>query len=135
MRELLRTHRKKVAYLIVGGWNTAFGYGSFAVLYLVCKRLGLHYLVALTVSQALSILNAYVGYKHFVFRSDAHWVRELARFSLVYWIIFAANLVALPMLVKGLGWSPLLGQALFTAVTVCVSYLAHDNFSFQTAKA
>ncbi len=134
MKRLLRTHRKKIAYLAVGGWNTAFGYGSFAALYFVCQRLGWHYLVALTVSQALSILNGYIGYKRLVFRTTGGWLAELGRFSLVYWGLFAANAAILPAMVHA-GMSPLAAQAVFTVLTVAGTYFAHGRFSFRPAPA
>ena len=132
MRHRLSAHRKKILYLIAGGWNTAFGYGSFALLYLACRRLSGGYMVALAISTVLGILNAYASYKFLVFRTRGPWMRELARFSTVYWIVFAANVAVLPALVRGLHWNPLVAQAAFTAVTVVASYLAHSRYSFAS---
>lgn len=134
LRETATVHRKKIAYVLVGGWNTVFGYGSYAALYFLGKRLGFGYMVALGISQFFGILNAFIGYKHLVFRSKGRWFPELIRFSTVYWIIFAANVVALPAMVHGLNWGPLLAQAVFTCVTVVITYFAHDWFSFKTAQ-
>ena len=126
----LAAHRKKFLYLVAGAWNTAFGYGAFAGLYLLGRRFGWHYLVALTISNVLAILNAYLSYKLLVFRTRGRWLGELARFSMVYWVVFAANAAVLPALVRGLGWNPLAAQAVFTAVTIVASYFAHGRFSF-----
>lgn len=126
----LAPHRKKILYLAAGAWNTAFGYGAFAGLYLLGRRFGWHYLAALAISNVLAILNAYLSYKLLVFRTRGRWLGELARFSMVYWVVFAANAAALPALVRGLGLNPLAAQAVFTAVTVAAGYLAHDRFSF-----
>ena len=105
-----------------------FGYAAYAGLY----RLGCHYLVALTISQVVGVLNAYLCYKLFVFRTRGAWVREFVRFSAVSWAVFAANAAVLPALVRGLGWTPLVAQAVFTVVSVVALYLAHDGFSFAT---
>ncbi len=131
----LAAHRKKLLYLAAGAWNTAFGYGAFAGLYMLGRRFGWHYLVALTLSQILAILNAYLSYKFFVFRTRGRWLGELARFSTVYWVVFAVNAAALPALVRGLRWNPLAAQAVFAAVTVIASYLAHSRFSFASPTA
>jgi len=32
MKAVIDRHRSKILYLIVGGWNTVFGYGAFALL-------------------------------------------------------------------------------------------------------
>ena len=75
-------YREPLAYVIVGGWNTLFGYGCFAALYYLLHT-HLHVDVILVFSYVLSIANAYVvqglftfvivalsyfGHKHFSFR-------------------------------------------------------------------
>ena len=133
--KLFVAHREKILYLVGGVWNTAFGYGAFAVLYLVCRHLGWHYLVALTIGQIFAILNAYLVYKFLVFRTRGPWLGELARFSTVYWIVFAVNVAALPALIRLLRWNPLAAQAVFTAVTVVGGYFAHSRFSFAAPQS
>ena len=129
--DFLRAHERKLRYLAAGAWNTAFGYGAFVALYFLGRRLGLHYLVALTVSNVLAIANAYLTYKHFVFRTSEYSIAEFARFSTVYWVGFGVNLFVLPALVRGLGWNPVLAQALITGLAAVAGYLAHGRFSFQ----
>src|SRR2546425_8244330 len=54
--------REQVLYLIVGGWNTVFGYGGWARLQ---TMLGdrLHYLVIVVLAWPIAVLNAYLGYR------------------------------------------------------------------------
>ncbi len=129
--ELLRAHERKLRYLVAGAWNTAFGYGAFVALYFLCRRIGLHYLVALTLAKVLAVTNAYLSYKFFVFRTDGPRLMEFGRFSSVYGVVFVGNLFALPALVRGLGWNPLLAQAVFASVTAVAGYLAHGRYSFR----
>ena len=129
-----RLPRKQALYLGADKWNTVFGYGVFALFYRAGLRFGWSYLWALWMSQILAIANAYVSYKFLVFRTRGTWLMEFFRFSLVYWVILAANTFALPALVGGLGWRPLPAQAAFTVATVVASYLAHDRFSFSSSK-
>ena len=121
---------RTLRYLVTGAWNTLFGYGVFVALCRAGERVGAHYLWALTVSQALATVNAYLGYKHFVFKTSGGWVREYARFSLVYWIVFAVNFAALPALVNATGLGPIPVQGALLCVTVAASYWAHGRFSF-----
>jgi putative flippase GtrA len=127
--------RKQALYLAAGAWNTVFGYGVFALFYRAGRTFGWGYLPALWMSQLLAIANAYVSYKFLVFRTRGAWLTEFARFSLVYWVVLAANTLALPALVRGLGWNPLAAQAAFTAATVVAGYFAHDRFSFGAPQA
>lgn len=125
-----RRRREQVLYLVVGGWNTLFGYAEWALLeYLLHDHL--HYLAILVLSWPLAVLNAYVCYRHFVFRSkDTVW-QELPRFALVYLGTLAAALLALPFLLHTLPFNIYVIQAGYTVVVVVLSYLSHKFFSFR----
>jgi len=123
-------YREPVAYLLVGAWNTLFGYALFALLFYL---LGAHQHVdvILVLSYALSIANAYIGYRYVVFRSTGSMARELPRFITVYAVTLAANLVVLPLALRALPWSAYVVQGLFTAVIIMLSYFGHKYFSFR----
>jgi putative flippase GtrA len=126
----LRRYREQLLYLTVGAWNTLFGYGVWAFLqYLLYPRV--NYLVIVVLSYPIAITNAYVCYRYVVFRSHGSVLRELPRFSSVYLLTMAANLVALPILVRVLPLSLYAIQALFTIGVVILSYLGHKFFSFR----
>lgn len=122
---------RKARYLAAGAWNTLFGYAAFVVLCHAAQALRMHYLGALTLSHVLSTMNAYLSYKHFVFKTGGAWLHEYLRFSAVYWAMFAVNLAALPALVHATGLGPVPAQGILLVATVCASYLAHTRFSFR----
>jgi putative flippase GtrA len=122
-------HREKVLYLIVGGWNTVFGYALWVILDLILSP-PLTYLTTLAISWPFAILNAYLGYRYIVFHSPGPWWKELPRFSLVYIIVLFLDLVVLPILVRTLPFSVYVCQAGFIIVVVIASYLGHKYFSF-----
>ena len=128
---LLRTaNRKEVRYLIVGGWNTLFGWAVFVALQLgVGATIG--YMAVLVIAQIISIVNAYLCYRWLVFRVQGSWWLDFFRFSTVYWIVFGINVVALPVLVSVIGMNVIVAQTLFLIVTVIASYIAHNRFSFR----
>jgi putative flippase GtrA len=126
----LSRRREQVLYLVVGGWNTVFGYGVWALLqYLLGAHL--HYLVIVALSWPIAVLNAYCGYRVLVFRSQGSVLRELPRFSVVYLAALAVNLALLPVALAVLPFTIYLVQALFTALVVVGSYLGHRYFSFR----
>jgi putative flippase GtrA len=127
--------RRGWRYLLAGAWNTLFGYGSFVVLCRAASALGVHYLIALSISHVLATTNAYLSYKHFVFKTSGGAVREYFRFTLVYWAIFAVNLAALPALIRATGLGAIAAQGIITAFAVAASYLAHSRFSFRADSA
>lgn len=121
---------EKFRYLLIGAYNTAFGYGVFAALWNLWNQ-SLHYIVILCISHVLSVTNAYFGYRIFVFRSKKDGWREFARFNTVYLGALAFNLMALPALVEWLNFHPLVAQGVVIFVTVISSYLFHRRFSFR----
>jgi putative flippase GtrA len=123
-------YREPLAYLLVGAWNTLFGYAVFALLYYLLAA-HLHVDLILVVSYLISIANAYVGYRYIVFRSTGNMARELPRFTTVYLVTLAANLVVLPLALHRLPWNAYVVQGLFTVVIVLLSYLGHKYFSFR----
>ena len=133
-RRPARRYREPLAYLLVGAWNTLFGYAVFALLYYLLGA-HLHVDVILLLSFAPSIVNAYIGYRYVVFRSTGSMTRELPRFIVVYAVTLAANLVVLPLALRWLPWNVYVVQGLFTAVIVALSYLGHKFFSFRKSAA
>jgi putative flippase GtrA len=121
--------REQLLYLVVGGWNTVFGYAAWAFLqYLLGTYV--HYFVVLLLAWPINVLNAYLGYRYVVFRSRASVFRELPRFSLVYLLTLLVNLALLPIALRVTPFNIYVVQALFTGVVVICSYLAHKYYSF-----
>jgi len=126
---LLGRRREQVLYLLVGGWNTVFGYGVWAAMQFLLGD-HLHYLVIVVLSWPIAVLNAYLGYRYIVFRSRGPILRELPRFSMVYVASLLAALVLLPIALHLLPFSIYIVNGMFTALMVVASYLAHKYFSF-----
>lgn len=130
MRKLYHQHWEKVNYLLVGGWNTIFGYAAFVALYfLLADRI--HYLILLIVSNILGITNAYIGYKIFVFKTRGDYWREYMRFYVVYGSATALNFVLLLVCVEVLKLSPPVAQGGLIFLNVIFSYFGHKHFSFK----
>lgn len=130
MKQFLIAHEQKIRYLIIGGWNTVFGYGVFAGLYFWLSG-SLHYLLILSISYVLSITNAYIGYKIFVFRTKGNILKEYLRFYVVYGVSFLFNLATLPLFVEMLKFNMYVAQAIVTIITILGSYVLHKKFSFR----
>ncbi len=122
---------EKIRYLLVGGYNTVFGYVLFVLLLMLLKG-RVHYLIVLVVSHVISVTNAYLAYKFLVFKTKGRWLHEFGKFNTVYLVVLAINLMALPAMVEFLSIRPAIAQAWFVVITVIVSYLGHKHFSFKT---
>ena len=124
---------ERLRFLLVGGLNTAVGYGLFALVQWSVGR-WISYFASLLIAHLCASLLAFVLYRRFVFRVSGNVVVDFLRFQTVYLIPLAANLVVLPILVAGLGWNVYLAQASIVIVTTIVSFLGHKYFSFRRAR-
>jgi len=122
--------KQKIAYLIVGAWNTVFGFLSFMCLYLFFFK-HIHYLIILIVSNILSITNAYLCYKYLVFKTKGNYLREYIRFYFIYGFAFCINILLLPVFVEIMHFTPVYAQGILVVFTVIISYTGHKNISFK----
>jgi putative flippase GtrA len=126
-------------YLLVGGWNTLFGYGTYALFTaLLMPRVRFGYILASVFSSLINITMAYFGYKFLVFKTKGNYLVEWFRCILVYGSGMLPGLVLLPLLVEGLHYAfhlgrsaPYIGGAFITALTVIYSFFGHKHFSFR----
>jgi putative flippase GtrA len=127
-------------YLLVGAWNTLFGYGSFAFFTAVLSPMIPHsYIAASVISSLLNISVSYLGYKWFVFKTRGNYLREWIRCVGVYSGGIVFGVLTLPMLVmvirrntRFVDQAPYIAGAVLTAFMVVYSFLGHKKFSFRT---
>jgi putative flippase GtrA len=128
-----------VRYIVVGAFNTGFGYGLFVALNYLFRRFGVYGSeIASLLSNIIAITVAFLGYKWFVFRTHGNYLREWLRCISVYGTSMAFSLVMLPPLTLLLRrWfgptqtASNIAAAILTMVTVVASYFGHKHFSFR----
>jgi putative flippase GtrA len=126
---------QRVAFLIVGGMNTAIGAVWFVLFLWLFPHGAVGYLGALVCAYFAAVLCAFVLYRRFVFRVTGHVLGDLARFGLVNLSALGFNFAMLPVLVEVLGWPVLASQFAIAGVTVVYSWFAHRGFSFRRGPA
>lgn len=131
-----------IRYLLVGGFNTLFGYGLFALLnWLFLGRLGkFSYMYASFLASITSITVAFLGYKWFVFRTHGNYLREWVRCVGVYGSGIVIGLVGMPILVPVLQGrlhrpehASYIAGAIMMVVTILFGFFGHKNVSFRQA--
>lgn len=120
---------RRVAFLAVGGVNTAIGFGLFVVFNALFGRE--RYLLTLLCSHIISVIIAFVLYRYLVFKVRGHLLRDAWRFESVYLIALAANAAFLHVGVSWLHQNPVVVQAVVLVVTTTWSYIGHGRFSFH----
>jgi len=127
-------------YLLVGAWNTLFGYGCFAFFTAILSPMIPHsYIAASVISSLLNISVSYLGYKWFVFKTKGNYLREWIRCVGVYSGGILFGVLALPVLVVVIRRNtrfnteaPYIAGAFLTAFMVVYSFVGHKKFSFRT---
>jgi putative flippase GtrA len=139
MQRSLKPRQQIVRYMLVGGFNTVFGYGLFALLNWSLRPVGHYsYLLASLLSNIIAISVAFLGYKWIVFRSRGSYIAEWLRCMGVYGssmlITLAGLAILVPLLERCLhrpGQAAYLGAAIMAVVTVILSFLGHKHYSFR----
>ena len=98
IKELLIKHKRFIKFLFVGGLNTAFGYGIFALFIWV----GMHYSVASFFSTVLGIIFNFFTTGRLVFANSDNSL--IFRFLVVYGLNWLIN-VTLIWLITLLGYT------------------------------
>jgi putative flippase GtrA len=117
-------------YLIVGGWNSVFTYGCFAVLYFLLNKSVAPSLIVL-IAYVVASVNGYLMFRTFVFMPVRHPLVEYARLQAVYLPILAFNMIALPLALTYTSLGPYLAQALLALVAIVVAYVGNKYFAFR----
>lgn len=132
LREALRA--EQVRYVVIGGWNTAFGLATFTVLFRIFGgRVGYGWI--LLAAQVIATVQAHFAQRRLVWRSRGAYVPELARFSVVYAVSYFVNLAALVFLVEVVGWPVLPSQFAVTLLIVVMTFLINRGWTFRNRHA
>lgn len=115
-------------FLLVGGLNTAVGYGMYAALVLI----GIDYRIAITILTVLTILFNFVTYGHLVYGNTRK--RLIVRFICVYGLIYVLNQAMLIGLVTH-GVGELLAQAAVLPIIVLTSFFLNKVWVFNVEEA
>lgn len=117
-------------FLIVGGWNFAFGYAVFAVLYWSLNGIWPDWLIA-TVAAVLGITMSFITHRFVTYRSRGRWWREYLRFYVVYGGQSLLNVLLIWLLVTKLRQNAYIVQLAITLLLTLGSYWAHKLYSFK----
>lgn len=133
-------HQVKIRFLVVGLWNTIFGYLVFYFLESVLSYyIGIgprSYMFAILLSNAVGVVMAYSLHRNITFRSKSsgrHLVKEFGRFVLGNLFMVLLSVGMLPICVEFFGLSPKVAGAVVTFICTAVSYCAHSRLTFVDA--
>lgn len=125
---------EKFRFLLVGGFNTFFGFFIFTSLTLTLKAVPHGYMGALVISQIVSNFVAFYLHRKVTFRVQGQVVKDFIRFTMINLVSYVINLIVLPLLVNFGHMNPITAQFLILIVTTVISFVGHKFFSFRRSK-
>lgn len=131
LRDRLVASERPLRFLVAGAINTGFGLAIFPLLLWSSGWLERHYMVALLIAQATSVLFAFMTYRLGVFRAEGQVARQFGLFSSFYLFNYAANWITLPILVEVVGITPIIAQFGFAILLMIGSYFWHSRITFR----
>ncbi|MGM9472055.1 GtrA family protein [Pseudarthrobacter sp. YS3] len=120
---------QRIAFLLVGGANTAFSTGLFIVLALTFPHAPSF--ILLSVSWTVSLVAVFFVYRTLVFRVKGHVWLDLGRFALVNLTSLLVNIGLLSLFADLLQFPRIPTQLAITLLSVIISYFGHRHFSFR----
>lgn len=134
--------RQFIKYVIVGGWNTLFGYAVYALFtWLLDTRYNLRYsyMYSFVASNFISISQAFIAHKFFVFKTKGNFWKEYKKGWLVYGSTAFMSFVALPFAVAFFSFvlpepykwlDKYIGGIAVTGIAAIGSFFGHKKITF-----
>jgi len=128
----------EIRFLLVGAWNTLFGYAIFFIFLNLFKNFfGLErsaYVLGITFSHIFGIVNSFFFHKFITFRSKEKGkeaFKEFLKFFNSYLLTFLINLVLIFFLVELILLDPVYAGAISIPICVVVTFFLLSNYSFK----
>ena len=122
--------KKKIRYIIAGGWNTIFGY-FFGIFLFYFFKDNFPLIFILIVINIVAISMSFLTYKLYVFKTKGNWIREFIKSFLVYGSMSLISIPILLFLVDVMFLPFWLSQGITIIITIIFSYILHKNFTFK----
>ena len=117
-------------YLLVGVFNTVFGYALSLLVYHFLQN-DLSIVVIGIMINVISITVAFLGYKLFVFESSGNWLHEYLRCYVTYGFSAVLGIALIWLFVEQWGWIFWFSQGLIIILSSVISYFMHRHFTFR----
>lgn len=121
---------KRIRYLLVGGWNTIFGYLLMVILYELLSN-QFHIVAIAFLSSFIAISMSFATYKVFVFNTKGFWLTEWLRSFIVYGLATLLSIFLLWLFMAIFNIDIYISQALSSTLVILGSYFGHKSFTFK----
>lgn len=121
--------KQALRYIVTGMWNTLLGICVYAGLIMICGEK--YYLPLVILSNIISITNAYICYKFFVFKTKGNILKEYIKCYTVYGLSMLCSILLMYVFVDLFNLNAIASNIVITLMLTIVSFLGHKYFSFN----
>ena len=123
--------KKNINFLLVGGFNTIFGYLCSLVLYYYLN-IYLNIIIIGIIINFVNISFSFFTYKIFVFKNlQQNWITQYLKSFMTYGFIILVNISLMALMVEFLSIKFWIVATILTIASPLLLYLLHKNFTFS----
>ena len=130
--------KTEIRFLLVGSWNTLFGYLVFLLFLFLLEKIFNNerqiYSLSLAFSHLISVINSFIFHKVVTFVSKQkglELVYEFSRFFNSYIITFLLNLSLISIQVELLSLNPRIAGAISLPIVTVVTFFLLSKYAFN----
>lgn len=122
---------KNISFLLVGGFNTIFGYLSSLIIYYYLN-IYFNIIIIGVIINFVNISFSFFTYKIFVFKnSQQNWIIQYLKSFMTYGFITLVNISLMAFMVEFLAVKFWIVATILTIASPLLLYLLHNNFTFS----
>lgn len=130
-------------YLLVGVWNTVFGYVLYALITWILDthyHIPFSYMYSFVISNIISVTQAFVAHKYLVFKTRGNFWKEYRKGMIVYGTTAFFSFISLPFAVRLCSiflpdmfkWlDKYIGGLLVNGIAAIASFFGHNKITFR----
>ena len=124
---------QKIRYLLVGFYNTLFGYLTFVLIFYNFSDVASHSLL-LGITHFIAVTNNFFTYRRLVFNLKENLLKSYFKFNQIYLLIYIINLILFLLFTKIMNVNLYLAQGLILILITILGYFMNKNYSFAIKK-
>ena len=120
---------QEIRYILVGGWNTLFSLGLFILVYTWLQG-SFHYIAIAVICHIFSVMQSFITFKYFVFKTKGNWLREYIKINITYVGALLCSLLLLYIFCDIYKFDPRIASIINAFIIAFLSYFLHKFVTF-----
>ena len=120
---------QKIKYLLVGSYNTLFGYLTFVIIFYNFSDVASHSLL-LGITHFIAVTHNFFTYKRWVFNVKENLLKNYFKFHQICLLLYIINLILFLCFTKMMNVNLYFAQGLILIIIIILGYFMNKNYSF-----